>query len=144
MNFKVFVEPTIYEPTTILMRDGIIKTTKFLFVWMVIASVYLIKLRWQKSPGFCGTNHVSYELITTWIHGEIPRYVNLYYFYCKRVWWKAQKIIFLQDIYFLIHTNLLIGKIFFNISIASSFPRPSIWFVEELSFKVEIIEYNQT
>ena len=144
MNFKVFVEPTIYEPTTILMRDGIIRTTKFLFVWMVIASVYLIKLRWQKFPGFCGTNHVSYELITTWVHGEIPRYVNLYYFYCKKVWWKAQKIIFLRDIYFLIHTNLLISKIFFNISIASSFPRLSIWFVEESSFKVEIIEYNQT
>ena len=49
------------------MRDDVIKTMKFLFIWMLIASVYLINCRWQKFQGFCGSNHTIYKTISTWM-----------------------------------------------------------------------------
>ena len=60
-DFKVFVEPTIYEPIIMLMRDEVIKTENFLFIWIVIISVYLINVCWDELLGFCRTNTVIYE-----------------------------------------------------------------------------------
>ena len=47
-----------------LLRDDVIKTRKFLFIWMLIASVSLINFCWLVFLGFCRTNHDIYEPIT--------------------------------------------------------------------------------
>ena len=102
-DFKVSVEPTIYEPIIMMMRDDVIKIRKFLFIWIVIVSVYLINLCWHELLGFCGTNQVIYGPKITLIRRDLPQYVKIYYFYCKKVWWMVQKILFLRDIFPLIH-----------------------------------------
>ena len=46
-------------------KYNVTKTRTFLFIWMLIASVSLIKFFWLEFPGFGGTNHDIYEHIIT-------------------------------------------------------------------------------
>ena len=41
-----------------LFRDDVIRIRKFLFVWMMNASAYLIKCNWHEFQGFCGNNNL--------------------------------------------------------------------------------------
>ena len=41
--------------------DDVIKTRKFLFIWMLIASFYLINFCWPEFLCFCGGNHAIYK-----------------------------------------------------------------------------------
>ena len=52
---------------TCLLRDDVIKTRKFVFIWMVIAPFCLINFRWHEFLDFCGNNHVIYEPIIPWM-----------------------------------------------------------------------------
>ena len=57
-----FVEAATIELIIMLIkRDDVFKTMKFLFIWMLTASIYLLNCRWQKFQGFCGSNHTIYE-----------------------------------------------------------------------------------
>ena len=64
MNWKVFVETNIYN-LSCLLRDGIIKTRKIFFIWMLIASVSLTNFCWLVFLGFYKTTHDIYEPIIT-------------------------------------------------------------------------------
>ena len=74
MNFKFFVEATIYEPIIMLMplRDDVIKKKKILFVWMLNASVYLINCCWHEFQVFYGSNHLRSSFCVSWLHGKNP------------------------------------------------------------------------
>ena len=98
-DFKVFVEPTIYEPIIMLIRDDTIKTRKFLFIWMVIVSVYMINVCCHELLGFCGANQVIYEPKITLIRRDLPQCFKIYYFYCKNVDGRHKKSCF-SVIYF--------------------------------------------
>ena len=62
MNFKAFEEAAIIELIicSYLLRDDVIKTKKLLFIWMLIASVYLINCLWQEFQSFRESNHTIY------------------------------------------------------------------------------------
>ena len=67
MNFKVFVETNTYEPIIMLMPPAWWRhqNKEILFIWMLIASVYLINFYLLEFLGFCRTNHVIYEPVIT-------------------------------------------------------------------------------
>ena len=58
MNFKIFVLMHHVDASCV---DDVIKTRKFLFIWMLIASFYLINFCWPEFLCFCGGKHVIYK-----------------------------------------------------------------------------------
>ena len=58
MNFKIFVLMHHVDASCV---DDVIKTRKFLFIWMLIASFYLINFCWPEFLCFWGGNHVIYK-----------------------------------------------------------------------------------
>ena len=64
-EFQGFCGNKHLQPMQCLLCDGIIKTRIFLFIWMLTASVSLIKFCWLEFLWFCRTTHDIYEPIIT-------------------------------------------------------------------------------